>query len=474
MGNSFFRQEEQAASDAIVDHVLPTTVNERQAVAIEEEGGLQVDEDRLPTETDERLEDPLSDDVIETSSSKSNGGIPILGPVLQEFRGVGATAALQEARGYIENFAGDNGFCVSIASHRTSNSAKYSRETCKLVLICSASGSYRPHRSSGSAGNVVSGEIKARPNQRTIKKECPFKVEIYNQNLGSSRCQQGRNQSSTYQKNKKKELSNVYCIDVIDGSHNHDKFQLSTLPKYRKQSLIERHGDLIMNEINHGSTNMDIAKRMRKDDEERGDIIGIYDPRDLASIRQSMKKVNRCGEIDSVAAMFKRIHEGDLKEFWISEQKQDEHGMLTHAFFMPRSAIKLAQVFGHVNISDCTFQTNRHSFPLLDICVVTAESMTITVAFGLLKKDEVTEIDYVWILQNYRRLVFTENISLPGVWVIDREVAFYNALKVVFPDTYIIICFWHIEKAIEGHLKSQRSDPRITADKWYVVVTIMH
>jgi hypothetical protein len=55
--------------------------------------------------------------------------------------------------------------------------------------------------------------------------------------------------------------------------------------------------------------------------------------------------------------------------------------------------------------------------------------MTITVAFGLLKKDEVTEIDYVWILQNYRRQVFTENISLPGVWVIDREVAFYDALK---------------------------------------------
>ena len=136
---------------------------------------------------------------------------------------------------------------------------------------------------------------------------------------------------------------------------------------------------------------------------------------------------------------------------------------------MPKNAVKLAQTFGDVHISDSTFQTNKHGFPLLDICVFGAQGETITVAFALLKKDELREDDYVWILEIYRKIVVGSDIPLPGpgVWVVDRELAFFNALRRVFPEVFIIICFWHIEKAIEGHLKSNRIPHRITAEEWY-------
>ena len=150
----------------------------------------------------------------------------------------------------------------------------------------------------------------------------------------------------------------------------------------------------------------------------------------------------------------------------MSEQRQDEHGRLTHAFFMPRSGVNLARIFGDVQVSDSTFQTNKHGFPLLDICILDSQYKTVTVAFALLKKDEITEDDYAWVLTTYRRIVYIEDIPLPRVWVVDREVAFMNAVKQKFPEVYVIICFWHVEKAIEGHLKSTRSTPRITKEEW--------
>ena len=192
----------------------------------------------------------------------------------------------------------------------------------------------------------------------------------------------------------------------------------------------------------------------------------MYNPKDISNFKRNVRKVNQLAEEDPVAACFKRIKEGDLKEIWISEQRQDVHGRLTHAFLMPKSAVNLARVFGDVQVSDSTFQTNKHGFPLLDICVLDSQYKTVTVAFALLKKDEVSEEDYVWILTAYRQVVFSDVATLPRVWVVDRELAFMKAVQEVFPDVYIIICFWHVEKAIEGHLKSTRLTPRITKDEW--------
>ena len=263
-----------------------------------------------------------------------------------------------------------------------------------------------------------------------------------------------------------RKLSDLYCIDVVDGSHNHDVVDLWVIPKYRKKTFLEKHEKLIMRELNRNSTNMEIIYRMRRADEELGDHIGSYSSRDISNFRAKVKAANLLGQEDSVAACFKRISEGDLKDTWISEQKSDENGRLTHAFFMPRKAIKLARIFGDVHLSDCTFQTNQNGFPLLDICVFDSQRKTLTVAFALLKKDEITEEDYSWTLQIYRALVYPDGTSLPGVWVVDRELAFINALKRVFKEVFIVICYWHIEKAIEGHLKSKRVSRRITEDEW--------
>ena len=83
------------------------------------------------------------------------------------------------------------------------------------------------------------------------------------------------------------------------------------------------------------------------------------------------------------------------------------------------------------------------------------QNKTITLALGLLQKNEVQAQDYCWILESYKKFVWgDEQLPEEIVWVIDRELAFYNALLVTFQDSvFIIFCKWHLFRAVEAHLK---------------------
>ena len=94
---------------------------------------------------------------------------------------------------------------------------------------------------------------------------------------------------------------------------------------------------------------------------------------------------------------------------------------------------------------------------LFDLVAISAQNQTITLALGLLKKDEKKEHDYCWILQHYKRYVWGDTpLTTEIVWVMDLELAFYNAVVTTFGDmVYIILCSWHIMKAVEAYLKKQ-------------------
>ena len=93
------------------------------------------------------------------------------------------------------------------------------------------------------------------------------------------------------------------------------------------------------------------------------------------------------------------------------------------------------------------------------------QNKTITVALGLLQKNAVDTDDYCWILKSYKTFVWG-NDQLPDkiVWVMDRELAFYNALLLTFQDSvFVIFCIWHVFKAIEAHFKKIF---KVTKEEW--------
>jgi hypothetical protein len=94
-----------------------------------------------------------------------------------------------------------------------------------------------------------------------------------------------------------------------------------------------------------------------------------------------------------------------------------------------------------------------------------AQNKTVTLALALLKKDEKKEHDYCWILNNYKQFVWGDTLLTDEiVWVMDLELAFYNAVQTTFKDNvFIVLCMWHILKAIQAHLKKMYG---ITKDQW--------
>ena len=206
--------------------------------------------------------DEMSDSVALAESNYLRGGqgegtIQIFEAVTAEFQG---PDGVWDALGYIDHFASVSGFSASVKRSNSSEGRHSQSVIRRMRVVCLHSGIYKLH--------VMETDkaIKKRLNQFTLKRECPFSVEIYNKSLGPSRFHTIGDKSS-------RKLSDIYCIDVIDGSHNHGVVDFSVIPKYRQRDLILKHESLIMTELNNGTPIMEIIKRMRDADEMKGDPV---------------------------------------------------------------------------------------------------------------------------------------------------------------------------------------------------------
>lgn len=251
-----------------------------------------------------------SESAIATTTTQ----IQVLNPISEEFSGPDAS---WQAIRYVNLFAHANGFDISTSKSRYSERDTFKnlspdsdrRALRRATLTCICGGMYRPHRDRLRVGIQSSLESEAnlklvdnqdkpaltRKHQVTMKQLCPFEVEIYEKSLGST-----RSNIENSGMIRKRKLSGTYCIDVVNGAHNHNSIDMCVLPKFRKEKLL-KHQDLILDELNNGATNMEILKRMRTEDEKQGVPIGIYNPRDIADMRSKTKVENLLDQEDSIA-----------------------------------------------------------------------------------------------------------------------------------------------------------------------------
>jgi len=78
--------------------------------------------------------------------------------------------------------------------------------------------------------------------------------------------------------------------------------------------------------------------------------------------------------------------------------------------------------------------------PLLEIVGVTSTNMTFCVGFIYLSLER--EDNYVWALSIL--WVVMDEIAMPNVIVVDRELALMKAINVMSGTTKHILCKWHI------------------------------
>ncbi|MBW0542678.1 hypothetical protein O181_082393 [Austropuccinia psidii MF-1] len=138
------------------------------------------------------------------------------------------------------------------------------------------------------------------------------------------------------------------------------------------------------------------------------------------------------------------------KENFVWSSARDSEGHITSLFFTHPLAIKLLHGFPHVILMECTYKTSKYKIPLFHIVGFSSTNKTFSGAFCLIKNE--TEPSYTWELNQYiEKVLNNTNIVSPPVIVIDRDLAFKNSLKKLFPDSKFMLCIWHINKDVSAH-----------------------
>ena len=119
---------------------------------------------------------------------------------------------------------------------------------------------------------------------------------------------------------------------------------------------------------------------------------------------------------------------------------------------------------------DSTYKTNKYRLSLLDIVGVTPTGMTFSAAFAYLEGERLNNV--IWALERFRGIFLTCD-ALPGVIVIDRDLALMNAVKVVFPKSINLLCRFHIDKNVKAKCKTllgQKNEWDFVMEVWRSLV----
>lgn len=135
----------------------------------------------------------------------------------------------------------------------------------------------------------------------------------------------------------------------------------------------------------------------------------------------------------------------DQEGFW-SRIQFDPDGRVTAVMFAHPDSLAYLQAYPDILLLDCTYKTNKHRMPLLDMIGVDACQKSFCIGFAFLSGE--TEEDYIWALDRLRSLYEHHSARLPSVVLTDRCTACMNAVAVCFPSSCSLLCLWHANKAV--------------------------
>ncbi|XP_052736662.1 PKS-NRPS hybrid synthetase cheA-like [Vigna angularis] len=93
---------------------------------------------------------------------------------------------------------------------------------------------------------------------------------------------------------------------------------------------------------------------------------------------------------------------------------------------------------------------SRYRLPLLGIVGMTSTGLTFSAAFAFLSTER--QSNFTWALEKLKGLFLTSEGG-PKVIVTDRDLALMNAISSVFPESYQMLCRFHILKNVKAKCK---------------------
>ena len=179
--------------------------------------------------------------------------------------------------------------------------------------------------------------------------------------------------------------------------------------------------------------------------------------KDISNAKEQAKR-NVLGSHTPTEALLRELKEDN---FFVRHDIVSETNQLCYLFWSHPEMHALYKIHSDVLIVDCTYNTNVHKMPMLNIISVTGLQQVIPIAQCWLPGE--AEVDYRWAFTALRQLIEDKGIALPRVVLTDRSLACMNALKRVFPDVPPMLCWWHVKRNIEGKARKVLGQQRVQA-----------
>jgi len=123
---------------------------------------------------------------------------------------------------------------------------------------------------------------------------------------------------------------------------------------------------------------------------------------------------------------------------------------LSDLFWTHLDSVKLLKALHFVFLMDNTYKTKKYRSLLLEIVGITSRGLTFSAAFVFLASKR--ENNFIWAIENFKGLLLRSDVNLEVI-VTDRDLAWINALDIVFPKCSHVLCRFHINKKVKAKCK---------------------
>ena len=124
-------------------------------------------------------------------------------------------------------------------------------------------------------------------------------------------------------------------------------------------------------------------------------------------------------------------------------------GNLTQLLFAHEEGLRLSSRFPTTFMVDATYKTNSIKLPLISIVGTTCTNQTLFSAFALIFSE--CEMNYLWVISNFKLLLEERSGDLPTVFDTDNDVSLMSAIAETFPSASKLLCSWHVNKNVLIH-----------------------
>ncbi|THC88216.1 hypothetical protein EYZ11_012337, partial [Aspergillus tanneri] len=261
--------------------------------------------------------------------------------------------------------------------------------------------------------------------------------------------------STKYSNTREKRATYIYCDlgkkrkSESKGNRKTSTDDISAYPTLRRQRLLAKD-DEIRSKFKAGLSVRQIRDYLHYKDPGCGIKL-----KDLYNFKLRLNKEFLAGRIP-IQALLTTVKDSGK---WLMEYHQDLDGRVTDLFCMHKQSLRLLAKQPYILLMDCTYKTNRYKMPLLNITGITATNRTFFIGFAFISSETRTSFGRVihWMKSIYKRLHTKwngkEEVTAPETVIIDKDRALINAIQVLWPQTKILLCIWHINKNILSKAK---------------------